>query len=76
MSCELTQEQRDAQNKILEVGWKALKGAGLDPGDWMLMEWKRTNDSWNGDTLFHFKSIDQRLYIYIPSKWASVEPKK
>jgi hypothetical protein len=73
MSCELTQEQRAAQNKIVEVAWSALKGTGLDPGDWMLMEWKRTTDTWNGDTLFHFKNVNSRLYIYIPSKWASVE---
>jgi hypothetical protein len=72
MSCELTQEQRAAQEAIQKTAWKALAGAGLNPYDWMLMEWKRTNDSWNGDTLFHFKSIDQRLYIYIPSKWAGV----
>lgn len=41
---------------------------GMNPADWMLMS-ASEGDAWNGALLYHFKSRDTRLYVYIPSRW-------
>jgi hypothetical protein len=64
----------DAQgNHTSAEGWASLKATGLNPDDFMLMEWsKRTGfeGKWDGGLLYHFKHRDSRLYVYVPSKWA------